>query len=240
MGMLSPKRASLVVLGMALVASGAVHRAMGGWAVVKVAAVPDAWIAGKPLELQWVVRQHGVTPLDDLKPTLEARSGSRRVTGTTWAYDEHGTRGYRGRIVLPERGDWQVTIASGFGRSSAVLVPFAVVDSLTPVRGTVRAHLASGGFAGLSDAERGRRTFAAQGCVTCHAHRDVGITGELADFGPELTGRHLPPEYLARFLADPSIKPPTDGRRMPDPGLSKRDIALLVAFLNAESRQASR
>ena len=168
------------------------------------------------------------------------RSGSRRVTGTTWSYDEHGARGYRGRIVLPERGDWQVTVGSGFGRSRAVLVPFPVVDSLTPVRGTVQAHLASGGFAGLSDIERGRRAFAAQGCVTCHAHRSVDISGEVADFGPDLTERRYPPEYLARFLADPSIKPGADGRRMPNPTLTKRDIALLVAFLNAEPRQASR
>src|SRR5215216_3977831 len=131
MSMLSPKHASLMVLATALVASAAVHPAIGGWAVVRVAAVPDAWIAGKPLELQWEVRQHGVTPLHGLTPTLEARSGSRRVTGTTWSYEERGGRGYRGRIVLPERGDWQVTIGSGFGRSRAVLVPFLVVDSVT-------------------------------------------------------------------------------------------------------------
>jgi cytochrome c2 len=237
---LSPKHLSLVVLGAALVTSGAAHRAMGGWAVVKVASVPDAWIVGRPLELRWEVRQHGVTPLDDLKPTIEARSGSRVVTGTTWRDEAHGARGYRGRIVLPERGEWQVTIVSGFGRSRAVLVPFAVADSVTPVRGSVQAHLASGGFAGLSDAERGRRTFAAQGCVTCHAHQRVGIAGEVAGFGPDLSTRRFPPEYLARFLADPSTKPPTDGRRMPNPGLTTRDIALLVAFLNAEPRQASR
>ena len=240
MKVLSPKQASLVVLATALVASAAAWPVRGGWAVVKVAKVPDAWIAGKPLQLQWEVRQHGVTPLQGLTPTLEARSGSRRVTGTTWAYEEDGVRGYRGRIVFPERGEWQVTVGGGFGRSRALLVPFPVVDSVTPVRGTVEAHLASRGVAVLTDAERGRRAFAAQGCATCHAHRDVGINGELADAGPDLTGRRFPPEYLARFLANPSIKPSTSANRMPDLALKERDIALLVAFLNAEPRQARR
>ena len=39
---------------------------------------------------------------------------------------------------------WQVTIHSGFGESKAVLIPWRVVDSVTPVRGTVEEHLATG------------------------------------------------------------------------------------------------
>src|SRR5688572_10538312 len=87
------KTLSLGLLGVVLVASAAAPPSTGGWAVVKVQKVPDAWIAGKPLQLTWEVRQHGETPLHDLRPTLEARSGSRRVTGRTWAFDESGVRG---------------------------------------------------------------------------------------------------------------------------------------------------
>jgi cytochrome c2 len=239
------KRLTLGILGAALVASTTAlapttRASMGGWAVVKVAKVPDAWVAGKPLQLQWEVRQHGVTPLYDLEPTIEAHNGTRRVTGTTWAYTEDGVRAYRGSITFPERGSWQVTIHSGFGRSRAVLVPWPVVDSVTPVRTTVQAHLVERGVTALPEAEQGRRVFAAQGCVTCHSHRSVGITGELADFGPDLTDRRFAPDYLARYLADPSIKPPSDGKRMPNPALKEKDIALLVAFLSDGRRQASR
>lgn len=227
-------------IGLMLVASSVGFAVMGGWAVVTVTKIPDAWIAGKPLQLSWRVRQHGVSPLDDLQPTLEARAGSRRVQGTTWAFDEDGVKGYRGRITFPEPGEWQVTIHSGFGRSRAVLIPWRVVDSVTPVRGTVEAHLTTIGVAPFPDPERGRRMFAAMGCVTCHVHRDVGIAGEANGFGPDLTERRFAPDYLARFLADPSIKPPTNGKRMPNLALRDKDIAVLVAFINAERRPMSR
>ena len=234
------KRLSLGIIGLVLVAVTVAFASAGGWAVVTVSKIPDAWIAGAPLQLTWQVRQHGVSKLEGLEPTLEARAGSRRVTGTTWAYDENGEKGYRGRITFPEPGEWQVTIHSGFGRSRAVLIPRRVVDSVTPVRGTVEEHLGKMGIAPLAEAERGRRMFAGMGCVTCHVHRDVGIAGEVSDVGPDLTDRRFASEYLARFLADPSIKPPTNGKRMPSLALRDKDIAPLVAFINAERRLTGR
>jgi hypothetical protein len=234
------KRLSLLGLGAVVVASAAAFAANGGWAVVSVSKIPDAWIAGKPLQLTWQVRQHGVTPLDGLRPTLEARAGSRRITGATWAFEEDGEKGYRGRITFPEPGEWQVTIHSGFGRSRAVLVPWRVVDSVKTVRGTVEEHLGKMGIAAFPEPERGRRMFAALGCVTCHTHRAVGIAGEVSDFGPDLTDRRFAPDYLARFLADPSIKPPTNGKRMPNLGLRDKDIAPLVAFIYAPRPVSSR
>jgi cytochrome c553 len=233
------QRLSLGILVVALIASTVALKSMGGWAVVSVSKIPDAWIAGKPLQLTWQVRQHAVAPLYGLRPTLEARSGSRRITGRTWEFNEAGVRGYRGSITFPQRGNWQVTIHSGFGRSRAVLLPWPVVDSVTRVRGTVEDHLARMPIAPLSEPERGRRMFAAKGCVTCHVHRSVGIAGELRDFGPELTERQLPAEYLRRYLADPSIKPATNGRRMPNPGLREKDIDPLVAFLSARPAVAT-
>jgi hypothetical protein len=62
------------------------------------------------------------------------------------------------------------------------------------------------------------------------------MVGEVSTLGPDLTERRFPPDYLARFLADPSIKPAANGRRMPSLGLRAKDIAPLVAFLNAEQR----
>ncbi len=231
------KRLWLGVLGALLVASIIAFASTGGWAVVTVSKIPDAWIAGKPLQLSWQVRQHGVAPLRGLKPTIEGRAGWRRVTGTAAAVSEDGPKGYRGSITFPEPGNWQVTINSGFGRSRAVLIPWRVVDSVTTVRGTVEAHLEKLGVRPPAQSERGRRMFAAMGCATCHLHAAVGITGEVSDFGPDLTNRTFPPDYLARFLADPSIKPPTNGRQMPSLALKTKDIAPLVAFINDERRR---
>jgi cytochrome c2 len=234
------KRLSLGVLGAILVASTVAFMSMGGWAVVTVMKIPDAWIAGKPLQLTWIARQHGITQLAGLRPVIEARAGSRRVTGTTWPLEGDGKKGYRGAITFPEPGRWQVTIHSGFGRSQAVLLPLRVVDSVTTVRGSVENHLKKIGIQQLSESERGRRMFAAMGCVTCHTHRDVPITGDLSDFGPDLTNRRFPADYLARFLANPSIKPPTNDKRMPSLGLKDKDVAPLIAFINAERRVTSR
>lgn len=233
-------KVTLAAFGAVLIVSTAAFASMGGWAVVSVSKIPDAWIAGKPLQLSWQVRQHGLARLAGLKPTLEARSGSHRVKGTTWAFEEEGESGYRGTITFPEPGEWQVTMHSGFGRSRAVLIPWHVVDSIKPVRGTVEEHLATIGIARFTEAERGRRMFAAKGCVTCHVHRDVPSQGEVNDFGPDLTERRFAAAYLARFLADPTIKPPSNGKRMPNPGLREKDIAPLVAFINADRRVTRR
>ena len=231
------KRVTIAACAVALIGFVAGFTSMGGWAVVSVSKIPDAWIAGKPLQLSWQVRQHGATPLYGLKPQLEARSGSRVIEGQTWEFNEDGQRGYRGRLTFPSTGEWQVTIISGFGRSKAVLVPWQVVDSGTAVRGTVEDHLAKIGVARFSEAERGRRMFAAAGCVSCHTHRDVPIRGEVNDIGPDLSDRKFPASYLAKFLADPSIKPSTSGKRMPDLGLREKDIAPLIAFINSSANR---
>ena len=234
------KKPSIAILVAVLVVSTAAFASLGGWAVVSVSKIPDAWVVGKPLQLQWQVRQHGISPLHDLSPTLEARSGSRRITGKTWSFEEDGQRGYRGTIAFPEPGEWQVTIESGFGRSKAVLLPWRVVDSIKPIGGTVEEHLETIGISRFSEAERGRRLFAAIGCVACHVHNAVPIKGEVSDFGPNLSTQKFAADYLARFLRDPSIKPSTNGKRMPNLALRDKDIVPLIAFINAEWRVTTR
>ncbi len=55
--------------------------------------------------------------------------------------------------------------------------------------------------------------------------------------GPEPTARRFAPDYLLRFLADPSIAAPGSGGggRMPDLGLSSSETAALAAFLTEAS-----
>jgi mono/diheme cytochrome c family protein len=234
------KRLALVAIG-ALLLAPVVAFSYGGWALVKVSKIPDAWVAGKPLQLSFKVLQHGVSPMTDLKPTVEARSGAKVVRGMTLAFAEDGEAGYRSRITFPEAGEWKVTIHSGFGDSKAELIPWRVVDSVTPIRGTVEEHLASRGIAPFGEVERGRRLFASQGCVGCHTHREVGVArGVASDFGGDLSDRRFPADYLAKFLADPSIKPVVNGKRMPNLGMREKEIVPLVAFINAERRAAGR
>lgn len=198
----------------------------GGWAVVTVEDLPDHVVAGRPVQLEFTVRQHGVEPVTGLEPQVEVRGRGAPMRAVAAPAGAAGR--YRATLTLPEPGDWTLTVHSGLGKSRVTLLPIA---ALAP--GTAPAA--------LSDSERGRRLFVAKGCVSCHLHRAVAGSGTY-EVGPELTERPLAPDYLARFLADPSVSASNRGRgdgAMPDLDLDQTEIAALVAFLGGE-RRASR
>jgi cytochrome c oxidase subunit 2 len=75
----------------------------------------------------------------------------------------------------------------------------------------------------------GQRTFKKQGCHGCHT---IGKTG--TPIGPDLShvGAKYRPEYLARWLRDPSYLRPS--AHMPALELTEDDIRALAAFLAAQ------
>jgi mono/diheme cytochrome c family protein len=182
----------------------------GGWAVTTVDALPDHLVATRPTELSFTVRQHGFTALDGLRPVVEATSGSTRARFEATASGLPGR--YHVKLVPPAVGEWTLVVRHGFGNGSVTLPPIEAV----------RAGAAP---AALPAVERGRRLFAAKGCVTCHVDIQVG---------PNLAGRRYDAAWLARFLADPQgVRPAPAGKtKMPTLGLDGREIASLVAFVN--------
>jgi len=195
--------------------------AYGGWAAITVEDLPDYGVARQAMNLTFTVRQHGVEKLRNLEPRVEARA-SGAATAAAVAQPGKDAGQYTARLVLPQAGEWTITIRSGFGNSRVTLVPMQVIEPTAPAP------------AALLAGERGRRLFVAKGCVTCHLHRDVRGSGTVA-MGPELTTPRLAPEYLQRFLADPSITGST--KQMPNLNLKQTEIAALIAFLNPEQRQ---
>lgn len=207
----------------ALLAATAFARFAGGWAVVSVQDLPDYAVAGQPLTLTYTVRQHGNNLLNDLHGSVAARSGNARVDVNAKSTGQPGT--YAATLTLPNAGDWSVTIESGFGRSRAVLIPIRALEAGTKTPPVMSAD------------ERGRRLFVAKGCVTCHTHSDS--KAEFVDVAPELTGKKFAPGYLAEFLANPAIKPPTvKVLRMPNLNLRQQEISALVAFINSDRKVA--
>jgi mono/diheme cytochrome c family protein len=195
--------------------------AYGGWAAITVEDLPDYGVARQAMNLTFTVRQHGVEKLKNLEPRVDARaSGGATASAAAQPGKEAGQ--YTARLVLPQAGEWTITIHSGFLNTRVTLVAMQVIEPTAPAP------------AALLAGERGRRLFVAKGCVTCHLHRDVKGSGTVA-VGPELTTRHLAPEYLQRFLADPSIT--GSSNRMPNLNLKTPEIAALIAFLNSEQRQ---
>lgn len=188
----------------------------GGWAVITVQSLPDHVVAGQPVRLDFTIRQHGVSLLADLKPTIEfSPGGAGQVNATPGASKGQ----YGATFVVPQAGQARISINSGFGNSRVVLLPVTVI--------------AAGATAPAppAEAERGRALFVAKGCFNCHTHRDVEAQA-VGPIGPELTDRHLSAEYLRQKIGNPA----SAGGTMPNLELEPAEIAAVIAFLNAERR----
>lgn len=215
-----------LALGLLVLASTVAAVRFGGWAVVTVKDAPDYFVVDKPVSFDFVVRQHGITPLDGLTPSISARKGVRWVNGKVVPTPAAGT--YRATLAVPSTGDWAITIESGFGPSKGRLL-------------AKRAIAAKEAPPAITPVERGRQLFASAGCVTCHVHSSVDLKQQWDLKGPDLTGKRFAADYLAKFLADPSIKPPSQNvGKMPNLQLRKSDIASLIAFINDERKVAAR
>ena len=192
----------------------------GGWAVITVDALPTAIVVGRPVTLNYSVRQHGRTLLDGLRGSIEAQSAGQAIREAA----SHGMDAghYTVTFTLPRPGSWTITIRSGFGNNQVTLLPVPVVN---PGRSA----------AALSPADQGLRLFVAKGCATCHVHPDVTGSGEVK-VGPDLSGRRFETDYLRRFLAEPNIATTRgpDGFEMPDLNLAPQEITALTAFINGE------
>ncbi|MGQ0563009.1 MAG: c-type cytochrome [Gemmatimonadota bacterium] len=212
---------SIVALALGLPLLAAVHA--GGWATVSVENLPDNLIAGQPTNLTFSGRQHGKELLSDLTPTAVMRSGRHEVNARAVATNRKGF--YMVTLRPPAPGDWEVTIHPGFHRAQLKLLP------IPALAGQTRA-------VSYSPEQRGQRLFAARSCVSCHVHARVPESGYY-DFGPELTTRRFPREYLEQFLANPDVKPIAPGSmRMPNPRLEPAEIDALIAFINdVQSKQ---
>ncbi len=201
--------------------------AYGGWAAITVQDLPDYVVAGQPVTLTFMVRQHGVSKLSGLKPRVEARAtgagGGGGTTAEAPAAPGREAGQYVATLTLPRAGAWRITIHSGFGNSQVTLLPLPVIAAGSPPP------------APLAERERGQRLFVAKGCLTCHVHADVEGSGVVA-VGPDLTGRRLPADYLRQFLANPAIAARSGAPQMPNLDLKPQEIAALSAFITAERR----
>ena len=186
----------------------------GGWAIITLSEFPDYAVAGKPLQLSFAVRQHGVTMLGGLKPTIRATTSGGLVAKAAVTPGRVAGE-YTAALTLPEAGDWTITIHSGFLESTTTLPPLKVIASGAPTP------------VAFAPATRGVRLFTAKGCNGCHRHVEVNPERS-TDAKFDLTTKRFAPDYLKQFLADPSIRT-TD---MPNLRLKTDEIEALAAFIN--------
>jgi YtkA-like len=160
----------IVVLG-ALVAAIAVAPAAsaGGFATVGFEPLPDGMSAGGTWNPTIFVKQHGITPLRGLQPTVEISDASGAVQ--TFSASETAEAGvYEASVVFPSQGDWTVTIHSGFADSHTTYGPVAIgapggggTSGELPVAGLGVVLLALAGGVVLLVARRSRRLTPASG-----------------------------------------------------------------------------
>ena len=220
---MSGRAKSVLLVG--LIAIPAMAFTFGGWAVVTAEDVPEYAVAGRPFDLTYTVRQHGMTPRGDLGTRVHIGGGAQRTLVDAQSIGEGM---YRARIVVPREGKWDLYVESGWGPVGGEMLPLNVIAANAPAPAPMSAY------------DRGHQLYLAKGCATCHSHQltrniqNVGI-------GPDLSEPKFSGEYLTRFLANPSIKKDwkTD-KRMPNLGLKPAEISALTAFLNRERRAASR
>jgi cytochrome c2 len=104
--------------------------------------LPGQVIAGQPLEIGFMVRQHGVTPLNGLTPTVHAQLAGVEKTLSFEAKQKGETGHYVARLLLPDVGKWQWSIEAFTGNQP--MPALTVVSSLPAVEGAAETPLSTG------------------------------------------------------------------------------------------------
>jgi len=99
-------------LSLLLVMTITIPALAGGWAVITLDELPGRVEANQPLEIGFMVRQHGVTPMSDQSPSITAHlSGSSESINVK--VSKEGKAGhYVATLTLPQSGEWQWSIAA--------------------------------------------------------------------------------------------------------------------------------
>jgi mono/diheme cytochrome c family protein len=231
------------MLGLVVLLSLVTVTYAGGWDIVTFKDFPDFAVAGQSLNLTFTVWVPSLEPLANVHPNIRATpcldpcstappprppnaTETRGLVAKASVKGDATTREYTAALILPEPGDWVITIDTEYAGAST-LAPLRVIAPGTPPPTP------------FSPAARGLRLFTAKGCSACHLRDGVGRV-----YGPDLTGKPFDSEHLKKFLADPSITPVPEEvcnsdrsycgspYAMPNLNLKDAEIEALIAFIN--------
>jgi hypothetical protein len=233
------------MLGLVVLLSLVIVTYAAGLDIVTFKDFPDFAVAGQPLNLAFRVWVPSLDPIANLQPHIRATfcpgpcstglaAQPRNETHTKELVAKGSVKAgaktgdYAAALILPEPGEWVITIDTEYTGAST-LPPLEVIAP-----GTAAPMP-------LSHVVRGMRLFTAKGCSGCHLWEELGRV-----YGPDLTGKRFAPEYLKRFLADPSITPvPKEvcsrdrsfcgsPYAMPNLNLKDAEIEALITFINTK------
>lgn len=84
----------------------------GGWAVITLDELPGDVEANTSIEIGFMVRQHGVTPMTDLEPIITARLADSKEAVAFTATESGEVGHYVATLILPKSGEWQWSISA--------------------------------------------------------------------------------------------------------------------------------
>jgi cytochrome c2 len=82
----------------------------GGWAVITLDQLPGNVEADQPLEIGFMVRQHGVTPMSGQTPLVKAHLANSTKSVIVEASEEGEVGHYMATLTLPQTGEWSWSI----------------------------------------------------------------------------------------------------------------------------------
>lgn len=102
-----------ILVAFAVLAGPVATAQAGGWATVEVQAPPAGLAPGEPWRAELVIKQHGRTPLDGLRPSVRIDDGNGLVR--TFDARPAGRPGtYVADVAYPRPGTWRTRIFDGF------------------------------------------------------------------------------------------------------------------------------
>ncbi|HEX5620308.1 MAG TPA: hypothetical protein VFX51_17945 [Solirubrobacteraceae bacterium] len=161
------RRIALLLVLAAVLVPAEVAQA-GGWATVELGDSPSGLAAGKPWRVELIVKQHGITPMEGVKPsiTIVSSQGAER----TFAARPTGTIGhYVADVKFPSGGEWSARISDGFTDAVPHRISHLTVSGLAPegfpwaqvVMSAIVALLFIGGWLAAGDSVPSRERGAA-------------------------------------------------------------------------------
>jgi hypothetical protein len=109
--MTTMRRIALPLVLAVLVPAGVAQA--GGWATVELGESPSGLAAGKPWRVELIVKQHGITPLEGVKPSITIVS-PKGAKHTFPARPTAQIGHYVATVEFPASGTWSAEISDGF------------------------------------------------------------------------------------------------------------------------------
>jgi cytochrome c2 len=118
----------------------------GGWAVITLDELPGQVEANQPLKIGFMIRQHGVTPMDGQTPVIMAHLDGSTQSVSIQASAEGEVGHYVATLTLPQPGEWQWSIKA-FTMNQPM--PALTVVKATPTTSTSGATTANFNYLSL-------------------------------------------------------------------------------------------